>query len=354
MWFITSKIAHYPVTSLVSLLVILFLIAIVVIVVTEDKTFEEAVFMVMPAFVGELGQVEAESKFAPIVVLVGLLASVGFLAIITAKIASKFIEFSMKGGRVVKRTNVSDHIIICGWNFQGKNIVAALLSAGTKPRREIVILAKVDKCPTSEERAQFMSGDPTQDNDLVRAGVRRANSVIVLSDLSKGANEADAKALMIVLAVESLNQNVHTCVQIMNSSNRIHLERAHADDIICLDQMGGSLAVATALNHGISYLLLELLTFNSGSEFYRYDRHLSDKLVGKEFFEAAHMLAGHRMILLGIETDTSEELQRSLPDDILHSLRQEDKVILVNPQSQYKIQQGDALFLVAESGPTEL
>jgi len=53
--------------------------------------------------------------------------------------------------------------------------------------------------------------------------------------LNKEANAGDAAALMVVLVVESLNHEVHTCVQIMNSANHGHLERAHADEIIYLD-----------------------------------------------------------------------------------------------------------------------
>jgi len=176
----------------------------------------------------------------------------------------------------------------------------------------------------------------------------------VLTDLTKGANEADAEALMVVLAVESLNRDVHTCVQIVNSANRVHLERAHADEIICLDQVGGSLAVASALNHGVSRIVSELLTFDVGSEFYRYDGHISDKLVGKGFTEAVQVLAQQHVILLAVETDYSEELLQQLSADVVYSLPEEDRVMMVNPQSRYEIRQGDALFVIAESEPRKL
>lgn len=188
-----------------------------------------------------------------------------------------------------------------------------------------------------DERVEFMKGDPTQDENLVRAGVMRADSVIVLTDLNKGPNEADAEALMVVLAVESLNREVHTCVQLLNSANRMHLERAHADEIFVSTSFVGNLVVASALNHGISRIVADLLTFNIGSEFYRYDGHISDALVGKEFARAVQVLVQRRMILLAVETDYSEELQRQLSADILYKLPEEERVTVVNPQSQYKI-----------------
>jgi len=142
---------------------------------------------------------------------------------------------------MTKRVNFSGHTIICGWNFQGKRIVRELLLANVKQQRGIVILTDSEERVVKDERVAFINGDPTQDKNLLRAGVERASSVIVLTDFTKGANEADAEALRVVLAVESLNRKVHTCVQIMNSANRTHLERAHADEIICLDQVGVAL-----------------------------------------------------------------------------------------------------------------
>jgi voltage-gated potassium channel len=143
-------------------------------------------------------------------------------------------------------------------------------------------------------------------------------------------------------------------VQIMNSANRMHLERAHTDEIICLDQLGGNLAVASALNHGISRVVSELLTFNIGSEFYRYDKELPDKLVGREFAEVAQILAQQRIVLLAIETGYSDELIQQLKDDTVYKLTEENRAMVVNPQSRYEIRQGDALFIIAESEPTEL
>ena len=270
-----------------------------------------------------------------------------------------------------KKTNFSGHTIICGWNFQGERVVKELLSANVKQRRGIVILTDSDQRPVKDERVQFIKGDPSQDENLKNAGVENADSVIVLTDFDKEMNAADAEALMIVLAVESLARKAHTCVQIRNSANRTHLEHAHADEIICLDQTGGNIAVASALNHGVSRLLCELLTFNKGSEFYRYDssprRPLSDALDGKMFAEAVGELAKKHIILLGIETgietDHYEEFKKQMSADVLIELpddpddkvdKKKKRVMVVNPQSDYIIRQGDALFVIAESEPTKL
>jgi len=354
MWLTWKKITYRPVLSVLLLVVVIYFGATFIVMAYEEVGLGDATAMILPAFFGEVGVVESPFLAVRISIVAGLIASITFLAIITAKITSLLVEFIRRGGSIVKKVNFSGHVVICGWNFQGERIVNQLLSPDQKRFRQIVLLANMEERPIKDERIEFIKGDPTQDENLVRAGVMRADSVIVLTDLTKGPNEADAEALMVVLAVESLNRKVHTCVQLLNSANRMHLERAHADEIICLDQLGGNLVVASALNHGVSRIVAELLTFNIGSEFYRYDGHISEALVGREFAEAVQVLAQQRMILLAVETDYSEELRRQLSADILCELPEENRVMVVNPQSRYKIRQGDALFVIAESEPTEL
>jgi voltage-gated potassium channel len=352
--FLQKQFVRRPLISVLSLFLIIYVGITILITVLEGLSFAEASVMLLPAFLGELGVLEVKCFLTKIGMLASLLVSLLFVAVVTAKITTVFVEFVARGGSIVKKVNFSKHIIICGWNFQGKRIVEKLQNADLKVKKNIVILANLDTRPVQDERVEFIKGDPTQDEDLLNAGVKKASSVIVLSDLRKEANEADAEALMIVLAVESLHREVHTSVQLLNSANRIHLERAHADEIICLDQLGGSLSVASSLNPGVSNIITELLTFNSGSEFYRYDRGFSDEIIGKEFSEVVSILAKRKIILLGVEIDDSPEIRKNLSMDVLHKVEDKNKLIVINPQSSYKIQQGDALFIIAESEPINL
>jgi voltage-gated potassium channel len=354
MWLRWKKLISRPVLSVLLLLACVYFVAIFIVMAYEEVNFGDATALILPAFFGELGVMESPFLAVRISLVAGLVASITFLAIITAKITSSLMELLRRGGIMKKKVNFSGHIIICGWNFQGERIVNHLLSPDQKQHRQIVVLANIEHRPVKDERIEFIMGDPTQDEDLIRAGVKRADSIIVLTDLTKGPNGADAEALMVVLAVETLNRKVHTCVQLLNSANYMHLERAHADEIICLDQLGGNLVVASALNHGLSHVVSELLTFNVGSEFYRYDGYIPDAMVGREFAEVVQVLAQRRMILLAVETSDSKDLRQQLGDDILYNSPEEERVMVVNPQSQYKIRQGDALFLIAESEPSEL
>ena len=103
----------------------------------------------------------------------------------------------------------------------------------------------------------------------------------------------------------------------------------------------------------MSYLISELLTFNSGSELYRYSGKLPNTLVGKTFSQAVAILANRHILPLGIEIEYSQDLQTILSGDVLHSIKEGEgnKVIVVNPQGNYMLQETDVLFLIAESEP---
>ncbi|MGB2982436.1 MAG: NAD(P)-binding protein [Candidatus Bipolaricaulia bacterium] len=252
---------------------------------------------------------------------------------------------------MTRRTRESDHVVICGWNKQGERIVEELEKADPCPG--LVILAELSQRPVPNEDVDFVCGDPTQDQDLRRAGVEQAQSVIILTDFSSNPNEADGRALLIALAVETLNPHTRTCVQVLNHTNRRHFERADVDEIICLDQIGGNLAVASALNPGLSHVVSELLTFNSGSEFYRVAGKVVQELAGYTYTEAAQRLAERHAALIGVETDDSAELREKLSSDVVHATKTAtSRVIVVNPQSEYRIQGADAFYCVAEATKT--
>jgi voltage-gated potassium channel len=347
-----AQVARHPLATLLIVLVSLFLVSIAVLWLAEPevKTLSQALLMVLPPFLGQVLENYEMPVSIVVVWFVGLVASIGSLAIVTALIVNRFLMICLRGGRMTKRTSESGHVVICGWNGQGEGVVKELLDSGEA--HGIVILARAERCPVATDFVEFVCGDPTQDVDLRRAGVDRADSVIVLTDFSSNPNEADARALLIALAVEILNPSVHSCVQILNSSNSRHFERAGVDELICLDQIGGNLAVASALNHGVSLLVSELLTFNSGSEFYRVTGRTVDNLIGMSFAEAAAVLMERKMILLGVETHGTPAVREALTRDVLHDVRAEgngDRVVVVNPQGEYRIAASDALFCVAES-----
>jgi hypothetical protein len=112
-----------PILSILILLLIIYLGAVLVIMAFEGIDFTSANLEILSAFLGELGIIESSYAAVQISIIVGMIASITVLVIITAKITSVFVEFVRRGGIMAKKVNLSGHTIICGWNFQGERII---------------------------------------------------------------------------------------------------------------------------------------------------------------------------------------------------------------------------------------
>lgn len=347
---IGRRIRRHPIQFIVIILIALYIIASSIIIIYENVGLLEATLTVIPSFLGELGFIEiTPTGFAS---MLGLFVYAGFLCILIGKAAEVLVSISLKGGIIMKKVRYKNHIIICGWNYQGEKIIECLLTEDIHHEKPIVILADLDKPPYSSDKVDFISGQSWKKEDLIRAGILDADSAIILTDIrGEKSNNPDADALMITLAIESLNKDVHTCVQLLSSENREHLENANADEIICLDQVGGNLAVSSALNHGLSKIINELLTFNLGSEFYRFKRKIPEKYIGKSFTDVSKELIDKKMILIAVETQKDDTLLEECSPDWIHAST-ETRAMLINPQGEYILRENDSLFIISEKEPS--
>ncbi|HNY13822.1 MAG TPA: NAD-binding protein, partial [Candidatus Wallbacteria bacterium] len=205
-----------------------------------------------------------------IITFAGMIALGSFLAIITAI----FVERRLKEGMGLMPVTCKDHIIICGWNYKADEMICQLRSDENKEKfQPIVILADNITEKPSElidfEDVYFVKGDGSNEADLIKANIMEAKNAIILADVTRDnrlSNIPDAKSILISLAIETINPGVYTCVEVIDSANIPHFKRCHADEIIAISEISGKLMVQAALNHGISELVSDILTFGEGSE----------------------------------------------------------------------------------------
>ena len=347
------KFRRRPIKVIIFLLIVVYTICVITIIDSEKVSILEAVLMLLPPILGSLDEIEVITPKG-ITFILSLVIYICFLGLIFGKLADVLINLALKGGVFVKKVNFEKHIVICGWNFQGQKILESLLSSDDHRGKPIVILADMEKIPYDSGEVDFIPGCPWKREDLIRAGIPKADTAIILTDIrGEKTSNPDAEALMIGLAIENLNKKVHTCVQLLFSENIVHLENAKVDEIICLDQIGGNLMVSSALNHGISKVMNELLTFNKGSEIYRYERKAFDEFNGKSFGEVGKQLLDKKMILIAIESKRDDYVIKVCSNDWIHSCGEEEALI-INPQSNYKLRENDSLFIISEKKPTKL
>ena len=194
------------------------------------------------------------------------------IALITAALTSHLFGVLVKRASGMGRARVKDHIVICGWSSKGAEIIKEIRGRDDdESQRPVVILASLAGSPTKDELTTFIHGDPTETADLIRAGIERARTAIVLADNSLenlDAEDADSRTLLSVLAIESLNASCYTCVEVVHSKNREHFARTKADELVVSAHLTGALLAHSAVARGLSRVVEELLTFPGGNEFY--------------------------------------------------------------------------------------
>jgi voltage-gated potassium channel len=263
-----------------------------------------------------------------------LIAGIVFVTMVMGDSAAYVIERRLKGAKGMGRIRVSDHIMICNWNQHGRGIVDELLSDHNPNPAQIVIVAEVDDCPYDDSRVQYVKGSPTKDEVLERASIDTARTVIVLGGEGEPTT-ADSRAILTALAVETRRPEVYTCVLIFDPENRKHLVHAHADEILCVSDMTDKVLIKSALSHGLTRVLSELLTFSEGCEVYKVK--IPERMSSRTFAKIAEeLLTKDKITLLSIEAAGSSS---------------EDQAIIMSANSTAQVPTGSAAFVVGETFP---
>jgi voltage-gated potassium channel len=264
-----------------------------------------------------------------IVAVLVMFFGIGFLGLLISTITGELFDRKLKEERGMKQINAKGHIVLCNWNFKAEDIIRELRSDPKTDEIPIVIVAKTEQKPVDDEEIYFVQGDPTGESVLKRAHIEEASTAIVLLDEEVEPEARDAKAILTVLTIESLSPKVYTCVELLDPENVQHAKRAKADEIVVTGELSSRLLVRSALDHGISEVVSELVCGLYGNAFYKVE-------VPSSYVEK-----------------TMEELFGILKRDyntILIALEHDGKSV-TNPSLSAVARQGDRLVVLAEKRP---
>ena len=197
-------------------------------------------------------------------------------AIFAGTVSAFMIDRMRVEGRVVEWDELDDHIVICGWTPKAEIIIREYRSAKATRSTPIVVVAEFDsevEHVQANELGQvyFVEDDFTKVSALERAGVERASTCIILSDVRGGRSEqdADARTILAALTAEKINRDVYTCAELLNRSYSSHLELGKVNDFVVSDEYGAYMIAQAAMHRGLIGVLGELLTYEHGNEFQR-------------------------------------------------------------------------------------
>ncbi|WP_136418628.1 potassium channel family protein [Herbaspirillum sp. ST 5-3] len=152
---------------------------------------------------------------------------------------------------------LSGHYIVCGVGRVGSYIADELL----KTERSFVVVDVNEKTVEAHcERTGhqiYLTGDASDDDVLLRAGVERCRGVFAVSG-------DDSKNLVISLSARQLNPAVRIVARVHDPRNADKTRRAGADEIVSPDFTGGMrLASAMLRPHAVSFMDMMLRTENN-------------------------------------------------------------------------------------------
>ena len=323
------------------------------------------------------GDIVPLSPLAKVFAMILILTGMGVVSLVTATIASIFVERKIREGEGLETIKDKDHIVICGWNENAEKVIESLLSpmSGTPPK--IVLVNELDREEMQSVQYRykdhdigFVRGNFVKEDVLARANLVRARAAIVLADFSgaQSAEKADERTIFGTMAIKSMAAKVRTCAELIHPENREHLVRANVDEIIIRGESAGFLLGSSAIAPGVAESVKMLMSSRDENKLWRI--RVPSKHVEKTFGEVAtHLRQKHGALVLAVVREKeSVKLEDILShdstfiDDFIRRKFEEsgkdffgsrkDMSVVVNPPDDYVLGANDWLVLISRERPS--
>lgn len=237
---------------------------------------------------------------------------VALVSLFTATVSSIFVARQIKEGRGLEQIKLKNHLIICGWNFNGEQILNTLLKH-SKKNSQIVLINQLSENAISDVlnyfsalKIKYVHGDYTKETVLNRANISGAESAIVLPDFSTSlGDKSDERTILATLSIKSINPKIKVYAHILNRENLSHIRKAKVDDVLLSDAYAGYIMASHILAPGIPQTIEELFSEDSNHSLIREE--IAPFFVGKTFLELReHYFQQNQSIPLGIGHETEQ------------------------------------------------
>ena len=216
--------------------------------------------------VGEISLSLASRIIAVLMLILGLV----LVGLFTGTLISMFVKvYERMEYLPEKPSNLQFRhpVLLCGLNSKIDAIIRYLRNADAMRDREIVIIDEDAGRYQIRDKKLYrdvwcVPENPTFRDVLKRSmGTDECHAIIMAKEL-KGpfkAIHADAKTVETALAIEALDDRVHTIVEILDPKNKIHLGRTRINEWVCIGEYGVRLISQCALQPGIADVFMKLL-----------------------------------------------------------------------------------------------
>lgn len=197
---------------------------------------------------------------------------IGAMGIIIGKIFESFSMYrKLKEEGQLTYSGKGHYILISASKEKLENVVEEIFSGTDKC--DIVIVDHAERTPIEHNRVHFVSGNPAEEEVLIKANILEAKSVAIFSDdRNEYAEYADGKTLLTASRVEHISKkyekSIYTIVEIKKDKHIALFEHANVDEFILSNDSVSRLMAQAALHHGSSKLFNQLLSNTDGENLY--------------------------------------------------------------------------------------
>ncbi len=296
-------------------LVVIIVVGIIGYMVLENYNLVDAIYMtiITTSTVG-FREVQPLSDAGKVFTIVLIISSIGilayFLSQFTQSLLQSQINFIFKGyNRKSKLKKMENHIIVCGYGRNGKQVVSELQSFG----ESVVVIDKDHEIVINNmgQKIRFMEGDATVDEVLLKADIKTAKALIT-------SLPNDADNLYVVLTARSLNAYLNIISRASDESSEKKLRIAGVDSIVMPERVGGAHMASMVTQPEVIEFLEHLNIHDEGSVILQelVVEKLPDWLKGKPLKEVQlRKMTGVNII--GIRKATGEFLINPSPERML-------------------------------------
>lgn len=273
---------------------------------------------------GDISPTTAEGRILAVLIM---FFGIGLLGVLSASLASMLINMRIRENKGMQTSKVSGHIIICEWNHRAKTVLQELRTDSATLQRPIVLIADIDEKPVDDPELIFIRGVVNEES-LGKANLAEADTIIILGDDSIEPTARDAKVVLTTLTVETINPEVYSVVELADKANKLHCQRANADEIIIGSELNSHLIASAASDHGISQIVSELLSSRYGNEL--FSMQLPREFIDKTFLDVfITMKKEHNTTVFGVQKGKGGE-------------------VVSNPAGDCVLAEGDYLLVISK------
>ena len=298
-----------------------------------------------------------------------MFAGIALVSLLTASISSIYVAKRIREDKGLEKVNISDHIVLCGWNKNAESIIDSLRNLSDKDSLHLILVNEIHEDIVNHLRNKykdielyFVAGDFTSEEILKKASIEDARTVIIIPNIDdENIGSPDEKTIFATLTIKSLSSSVRVVAYLIQRENLTHIRRANVDEVVLSDDFGAYMIASHVMDPGIPQTTKGLLNAGSEERLRRVD--IPSQFIERSFDDLFdYFRSTNGWILVGLYSEEENLgigevlsadssaldafIERKLNEGGI-SLQEESKVTtVINPKSNFLIEEGQRAIII--------